>query len=64
MRALAIPVFQPQLLQVDVAGGGVVGTRLQNGPVAPQIHQTCRPEKEQRGTVTETCRVGKVLPKS
>lgn len=39
IRALAIPVLGPLLLQVDVGGGVVVGARIQNGPVAPQIHE-------------------------
>ena len=38
-RTLAVPVVGPLLLQVDVAGGGVVGEGLQNRPVAPEVHQ-------------------------
>lgn len=39
-RTLAVPVLCPLLLQVDIAGGGVVGEGLQNWPVAPEVHQT------------------------
>ena len=39
-RTLAIPVLSPLLLQVDIAGGGVVGEGLQNRPVAPEVHHT------------------------
>lgn len=49
LGTLAVPVLQPRLLQVDVAGGGVVGEGLQNRPVAPQIHQPCRPETAEGG---------------
>lgn len=34
-----VPDVCPRFLQVDVAGGGVVGVGLQNGPVAPDVHQ-------------------------
>lgn len=37
---LAVPVLGPLLLQVDVAGGGVMGEGLQNRCVALQVHQT------------------------
>lgn len=35
-RTLLVPARCPLLLQVDIAGGGVVG----EGPVAPEVHQT------------------------
>lgn len=37
---LVVPALCTLLLQVDVAGGGVVGEGLQNRPVAPEVHQT------------------------
>lgn len=59
-RTLAVPVLHPQLLHVDVAGGGVVGAGLQNRPVAPEEHQTGESAvgslliiQPQRGRVTE-----------
>ncbi len=39
-RTLAVPVLRPLLLQVDIAGGGVVGEGLQNRPVAAEVHPT------------------------
>lgn len=48
-RTLAVPVLRPLLLQVDVAGRGVVGPRLQNGPVAPKVHEICKGGKDEDG---------------
>lgn len=45
-RTLAVPVLSSLLLQVDIAGGGVVGEGLQNWPVAPEVHQTWMQEEE------------------
>lgn len=39
-RALAVSVVSPLLLQVDIAGGGVVGAGLQNRQVAPEVQET------------------------
>lgn len=44
---LAVPVLHALLLQVDVAGGGVVGPRLQNGPVATEVHEICKGRKDE-----------------
>lgn len=54
------PALCPLLLQVHVAGGVVVGERLQNRPVAPEVQQVRETAvgslliiQPQRGRVTE-----------
>ena len=58
-RTLAVPVLSPLLLQVDIAGGGVVGEGLQNRPVAPKVHHTWRGgrQREEREREGSSCNI-------
>lgn len=59
-RTLAVSVLCSLLLQVDIAGGGVVGEGLQNWPVAPKVHQTWMQEEERE---KEEAYVAKLSPR-